>query len=55
MEAKRYQTLAEVPEWGKQAITKLIEKGCFADLQRLDLTEELIRGFVINDRAGVYL
>ncbi|NLK37534.1 MAG: N-acetylmuramoyl-L-alanine amidase, partial [Epulopiscium sp.] len=54
MAEKRYNTLAEVPEWGKATVQKLIDKGCFADKKKLNLTEDMLRGFVVNDRAGVY-
>lgn len=50
MVEKIYQTLAEVPEWGRQAIAKLIEGGKFADVHRLNLSEDMIRMFVILDR-----
>ena len=52
--AQRYNTLTEVPEWGKATVQKLIDKGCFADKNKLNLTEDMLRGFVVNDRAGVY-
>ena len=47
---KRYQTLAEVPGWGKATIKELLDKGGFADANKLDLTEDMIRTFVILDR-----
>lgn len=47
---KRYQTIEEVPEWGREAIQKQIEKGGFADPKKLDLSNDMIRVFVILDR-----
>lgn len=61
---KRYNSVAELPTWAKPTILKLIGRGCLkgnggerdadglpADL---DLSEDMIRILVINDRAGVY-
>lgn len=45
-----YQNIKEVPEWGKNTIKKLIDKGCFADGNKLALTDEMLRMFVIMDR-----
>jgi len=54
MVEKRYNTLAEVPEWGKVTIKKLIDKGGFADPNKLDLTFDILRVYVNNDRIGLY-
>ncbi len=51
---KRYNNINEVPSWAKATVEKLINKGCFADKTKLDLTEDMIRTFIINDRAGAY-
>ena len=61
---ERYNSVAELPTWAKPTIRKLIGRGCLkgnggkrdadglpADL---DLSEDMIRILVINDRAGVY-
>ena len=51
----RYNTLEEVPAWAKETIQKLIEKEFLrGDLTGLNLSEDMIRMFVINDRAGIY-
>ena len=50
----RYNNINEIPEWGKTTIKYLIQKGCFADVNKLNLTEDMLRTFVINDRAGLY-
>ena len=53
-----YKTLEEVPEYGRAIIKKLIDKGLlkgYADSSLgLNLSEELVRILVINDRAGLY-
>lgn len=54
MVERRYNTLAEVPDWGKATIKKLIDKGGFADVNKLNLTEDVLRTYVTNDRVGVY-
>ena len=51
-----YNTLAEVPDYAKPTIQKLINKGYLkgnAD-GSLGLTNSMIRIFVIHDRAGLY-
>ncbi len=49
-EVKRYNTIDEIPEWGKETIQSLIDKGCFADPKHLDLSEDMLRTFVIINR-----
>lgn len=51
---KRYNTIDEVPEWGKATIQLMINKGAFADVKNLNLSEDMIRMFVFNDRMGMY-
>lgn len=53
-EVKRYNTIDEVPEWGKDVIKLMIDKGVFADVKKLNLSEDMIRMFVFNDRMGMY-
>ena len=53
-EVKRYNTIDEVPEWGKDVIKLMINKGAFADVKNLNLSEDMIRMFVFNDRMGMY-
>ena len=48
----RYNNINEVPEWGKATINKLIANGSFADANNLDLSEDMLRVFVILDRDG---
>ena len=53
-EVKRYNTIDEIPEWGKDVIKLMINKGAFADVSNLNLSEDMIRMFVFNDRMGMY-
>lgn len=51
----RYKTLDEMPEWAKPTIEKLIAKGLLnGNGGDLDLSADMLRMFVINDRAGLY-
>ena len=44
-----------MPEWARPTIQKLVDKGILkGDGEGLNLTEELLRILVINDRAGLY-
>ena len=45
-----------MPDWAKPTIQKMLNKGLLQgdEKGRLRLTEEMLRIFVINDRAGVY-
>lgn len=53
---KRYDTVESVPEWARQTVFKLMERGFLQGDENgnLELTDELLRIFVINDRAGLY-
>ena len=44
---KRYNTIEDVPEWGKATIQQLINKGAIADARHLDLSEDMVRTLVI--------
>ncbi len=51
----RYNTVEECPEWARNTIKKLVRKGYLSgDGKNLDLSYDMVRMFVINDRAGVY-
>lgn len=53
----RYQSLREVPEWAQATVRKLLEKGFLAGNggeEGLDLSMDMIRLLVIEDRAGVF-
>lgn len=47
MAEKRYNTIEDVPEWGKATIQQLINKGAIADVRHLDLSEDMVRTLVI--------
>ena len=56
--ARRFQTLDEIRKdapWAVQTVEKLIErKALGGNGAGLNLSEDMLRGFVINDRMGVY-
>ena len=56
LQSKVYHYTAEIPEWGRPTIQKLLDKGVYAGKSEsdLDLPHDLLRQFVINDRAGMY-
>lgn len=44
-----------MPEWARETVQKLVDKGFLnGDENGLNLTEEMLRLLVINDRAGLY-
>ena len=45
-----------MPEWARPTIQKLVDKGFLKGDEegKLGLTEDLMRMFIVNDRAGVY-
>ncbi len=50
-----YQQLADVPDWGQATVQKLMDKGLLnGDGDGLNLEHNMLRGLVINDRAGLY-
>lgn len=52
---ERFNTLNSMPEWAKPTIKKLIDKGLLNGTgDNLDLSLDMIRMFVINDRANLY-
>ena len=52
----RYNKLEEVPEWGKPTVEKLINLELLNGDENgdLDLSRDMLRIFVIEDRAGLY-
>ena len=58
MAANRYQTIEEIRKdapWALDTVNKLIErKALGGNGAGLDLSEDMLRGFVINDRMGLY-
>ena len=60
---KRYNTLADIPEWAKLTIEKMIAKGILKGGGKkdengkpadIDFSKDMLRMAVYNDRAGVY-
>lgn len=51
-----FNTIEEVPEYAKATVQKLLDKGFLQGTKDgdLQLTEEMCRLLVINDRAGLY-
>ncbi|WP_313528823.1 N-acetylmuramoyl-L-alanine amidase family protein [Anaerotignum sp.] len=49
-ERKVYQKLSEVPSFGQGIIGRMIDSGCFADTEKLDLDYTMVRTFVLWDR-----
>ena len=53
----RYKTLEDIPNYGKATIKKLIDKGYLSGTNSdngLDISKDMLRVFIINDRAGLY-
>lgn len=53
---KRYQRIDELPEWARPTIAKLVEKKILVGdgNGNLNLSGDMIRIFVSNDKAGLY-
>lgn len=51
-----YKTYNDIPDWGKPTIKKLMDKGFLQGDGKgnLDLPLEILRVYVVNDRAGLY-
>ena len=53
--SERFNTLDSLPDWAKPTIEKMISKGLLnGNGASLDLSLDMIRVFVINDRANLY-
>lgn len=56
--AKRYQTVEEIRQnapWAAETVEKLVERKALGGNGRgLDLSEDMLRLFVVNDRMGLY-
>lgn len=51
----RYKTLDDIPTWGRATVEKLLNKDLLLGGDNgLDISEDMLRIFVINDRAGLY-
>ncbi len=51
---KIYNTLVEIPDWGKPTIEKLLKKSLKGNEKGLNINETMLRILVINDREGLY-
>ena len=52
---KVYNKIEEIPTWAKPTIEKLINKGYLTGSETgLNISYDLLRTLVINDRAGIY-
>jgi len=53
---KVYRYTADVPEWARKTVQKLIDKGIYMGVaeDNLNLSEDIMRIMVILDRAGVF-
>ena len=52
---ERFNTVDSLPDWAKPTIQKMIDKGLLnGNGESLDLSLDMLRIFVINDRAGLY-
>lgn len=52
---KQYQKLTDLPPWGLPTVQKLLKKGYLQGSDgSLNLSYDLLRTLVINDRAGLY-
>ena len=51
----RYQTVEETPEWARETIRKLVDRGVLrGDGQGLDLSYDMLRMLVLLDRSAVF-
>lgn len=52
---ERFNTLEACPDWAQPTIEKMIDKGYLKGTgSDLDLSLDMVRIFIINDRAGLY-
>lgn len=53
--AERFNTIDAVPEWAQRTVQKMIDKCLLnGNGESLDLSLDMLRIFVVNDRAGLY-
>lgn len=52
---ERFNTIDSVPEWAQKTVQKMIDRGLLnGNGESLDLSLDMLRMFVVNDRAGLY-
>lgn len=55
MTEKRYNTVEECPDWARETVEKLVDRKYLdGDGQGLDLSRDMLRILVIQDRAGCF-
>ena len=54
-DVRRFQHFNDLPDWAKPTIQKLTEQGFLKGTEQgFDLSEDMVRIFVVHDRAGMY-
>lgn len=54
-DTNRYNTIEDLPEWGKETVKKLLNMGALSGGDNgLDLSNDMLRVLVISDRAGAF-
>lgn len=52
---ERFNDVDSLPDWAKETVKKMIDKGLLnGNGESLDLSLDMLRIFVVNDRAGLY-
>jgi hypothetical protein len=52
---ERFNTIDSLPDWAQKTVRKMIDKGLLnGNGESLDLSLDMLRIFVVNDRAGLY-
>ncbi len=46
----RYQTIQDIPTWGRFLIAEMAAKKCFGDAEKMDLSEDMLRVMVLMER-----
>ncbi len=46
----RYQTIQDIPTWGRPLIAEMAAKKCFGDAEKMDLSEDMLRVMVLMER-----
>ena len=55
LKEKVYNSIEEIPEWGRYVVYDLVDKGILKGTDKgLNISETMLRMLVINARAGVY-
>lgn len=55
-----YKYIKDIPDWGRPSVQKCVDKGYLVGTGTdstgisVDISEDLLRTIVLNDRAGIY-